>query len=123
MPKTKELHNRNLPSYKKQVITFGGSEEADMSASETSDVINIPENVIWSISPNVTTAIVGSPTYTVQASSDNNTWFDYTTDLTGVAITDALDVEGFGFPFMRITTVAGTSGAVKFTLITKLLNY
>lgn len=110
-------------SYKKENITFAGLPNLNVTSDATSDVITMMENYIWSVSPNVVSALTGSPTYTIQASSDGNTWFNYTTDLTDVNVTTALDVEGFGFPLMKVVLSANgaSAGIISFVLSKKLL--
>lgn len=109
-------------SFKKQAFVFSGSDELNVATGGTSDPIQFLENYLWSVSPNaVGAAPTAGATYTVQASSDGNTWFDYSSLLTDVAIADSLDVEGFGFPLMRLVVTGGGTGTVKFELTQKLL--
>lgn len=111
-----------MSNWKKQRFMFTGVSELDITADATSDHIDMPENYIWSVSPNIVAAVTGAPTYTVQASSDGTTWFNYTDSLTDIAIDSiAPDVEGFGFSLMRVVVTANgaSAGEIQFVLGTK----
>ena len=106
-------------SYEKKIFVFAGETELDITADATSEGIEMPENYLWSVSPNIVAAITGAPTYTIEVSSDGHTWFEYTSDLTDMAITTSTGVEGFEYILMRIVVSANSASAgdVEFLLV------
>lgn len=108
----------------KHKFVFSGVTNVDVTSDATSAAIVLPENYIWSITPQVVVSITGSPTYTVQVSNNGTDWFDYTSDLTDAAITFSADVQGFGYQLMRIdfTSAGASDGEVEFLLWAKQIN-
>jgi len=61
-------------------------------------------------------SITGSPTYTLQCSSDKINWFDYSVESTNVAYDDSIEFYiPYRFRFMRFKiTASASSGSIYF---------
>jgi len=76
-------------------------------------------NWTFSITP-IEDQVDGSPTYTIQASSDKKKWYDYYEKFTGVSIDDAIEERNteFTFLYFRVKYIATgvTRGLISFFL-------
>jgi hypothetical protein len=88
----------------------GGDENIDLSLDQTTDSQSLCGSYQWSI--NATSGdVVGVPTYTIEVSNDDSTWYEYNNDSTNVAFTDAVDDNHFAFKYIRLViTSNGSTG-------------
>jgi len=90
----------------------------DATVAETSEAMKIDRNYVWSIQPILAGIVGGPPKYTIQVSSDNVTWDDYSTAATTVDANDPFDDDHLSFNWMRIKHLVNvtTDGTIKYPI-------
>lgn len=93
-----------------------GASDYDLSSDEIGDALEITSSWKFSITPNFS-GVTGNPTYTLQVSNDNVTWFDYNNNSTVIAIDDGICDVYMSFVYLRVNTTSnGATGTGNFIL-------
>lgn len=92
----------------------------DATVGETSEPLSSCFNYRWSVTPIISGLVGGPPTYTIEVSNDNSTWFEYNSESTNISVVDAVEDDHLAFIFMRIVhTVNGATGGTVEYLFTQ----
>jgi hypothetical protein len=106
---------------KKTKFIFSDGTSHDATVSETSESIQSCYKYQWSLAPIINGLTAGDPTYTIEVSNDNLTWFEYNNLSTDVSVNDAVDDNHLAWIYMRVVYDAKTetTGTVEFELTQK----
>jgi hypothetical protein len=106
---------------KKTKFEFGDGTSHDATVSETSQSIQSCYKYEWALAPIKSGLTVGDPTYTIEVSNDDTTWFEYNNLSTNVSVDDAVDDNHLAWVYMRVVYNAGTetTGTIEFELTQK----
>lgn len=91
-------------------ISGSNAQGTDATNDVTTDSFEFKSSHDWSVSIPGDSITGGPPTYTVEVSNDDSTWYDYNNSSTDIDVVDAVADHYFSFRYMRVNYSAnGTS--------------
>lgn len=104
------------------LFKIGGvpAENVDATNDVTTDAFEMEISHDWSVSIKGN-SVVGLPTYTIEVSNNNSTWYNLNVLSTGVKFVDSITSDFLSYRYMRIVYAANgaTGGTVDIELSTK----
>ena len=80
--------------------------EVDATSNFTTDEIQFPNSLSWSVTFKRNAVVGGTPVYTIEVSNNGNTWYDYNNLSTDVSLEDSVADDSMSYTFMRIQYLA-----------------